>query len=195
MPKSGLSVRWIAVTERPDGRLFAGNVEVTIGRPKRWSEALWDGVRRRGPWPLSEETALALGLAERSTHRSCCEWGEFSYTSVYRSDGAVRLHRCKVCRGMFIAHYKAGLCSEACVRANREAWREAHRRPPRPPSKAAQRRDALASVQCQVCGQPFAPERLSAKFCSNRCRQKHHRGMRATIVVNTPGIIPPATPP
>jgi hypothetical protein len=27
MPKSGLSVRWIAVTERPDGRLSAGNVE------------------------------------------------------------------------------------------------------------------------------------------------------------------------
>jgi hypothetical protein len=170
MPKSGLSVRWIAVTERPDGRLFAGNVEVTIGRrPKRWPEAHWHEVRRRGPWPLSEETALALGLAERST-----------ITSVYRFDGAVRLHRCKICRGMFIAHYSAGLCSEACIKANREAWREAHRRsPPRPPSKATQRRAALASARCQVCGHPFAPKRLSARFCSNRCRQKHHRGMRA----------------
>src|SRR6201989_1460143 len=147
MPKSRLSVRWIAVTERPDRRLFAGNVEVTIVRPKRCSEAHWHKVRRRGPWPLSEETALALGLAERSTHRSCCKWGEFSYTSVYRVDGAVRLPRCKVCRGMFIAHYSAGLCSEACIKANREAWREAHRRsPPRPPSKATQRRAALASA-------------------------------------------------
>jgi hypothetical protein len=180
MPKSRLSVRWIAVTERPGRRMFAGNVEVTIGRPKRWSDAHWRQVRRRGPWPLSEETAMALGLAEISTHRSSRKWGEFTYTSVYRFDGAVRLHCCKVCRGMFIAHYKAGLCSEACIRANQETWREAHRRsPPRPPSKATQRRAALASARCQFCGHPFAPDRLSARFCSNRCRQKHHRGMRA----------------
>jgi hypothetical protein len=170
MPKSGLSVRWIAVTERPDRRLFAGNVEVTIERPKRRSDADWREAWIRGPWPLSEETALALGLAER--------WTGTSYTSVSRFDGAVRLHRCKVCCGTFIAHYTAGLCSEACIRANREAWREAHRRsPPRPPSKATQRRAALASARCQVCGHPFAPKRQSAKFCSNRFRQKHHRGM------------------
>jgi hypothetical protein len=52
---------------------------------------------------------------------------------------------------------------------------------PRPPSKAAQRRTALAATQCSICRSPFTPQRLSARFCSDACRQKHDRRRRAAI--------------
>jgi hypothetical protein len=90
-------------------------------------------------------------------------------------DRAIRLHRCKACGSLFLGHYVTRLCSDACTVANRRAWLDAHRPPPRLPSKAAQRRAALAAARCIVCDSPFTPTRLSARFCSNRCRQKHHR--------------------
>jgi predicted nucleic acid-binding Zn ribbon protein len=138
------------------GSWFAGDVRVVIARPPPWRK------RRTPEWPksLNAETKIALGL------------DEYCYT--------VRLHDCRVCGALFIAHYTAHLCSPACVAAARaqraraaQAWREANF--PRPPSKAAQRRAALAGAKCLVCGEPFKPARLSARFCSNRCRQKHHR--------------------
>jgi hypothetical protein len=159
MPASPIKGRWIAVVERSDGRMFTGNVEVTIDGGKR--------PRLSGSWRLSEETALGLGLASRPIG-----------TWVVRSDAAARLHRCRICRGFFIAHHAMRLCSDTCAKVNRQAWVEAHRWPPPQPSKAAQRRNALASARCRVCGGPFQPMRLSARFCSNRCRQKHHRVAR-----------------
>ncbi len=36
-------------------------------------------------------------------------------------------------------------------------------------------RAALAGAKCLICGEPFKTTRLSARFCSNRCRQRHHR--------------------
>jgi hypothetical protein len=101
-------------------------------------------------------------------------------TFVVRQDGSVRLHRCKICRGFFVAHYSAEFCSDACATVNHQAWVEAHRRP-RSPSKAALRRAALAALaaaRCQFCGAPFKALRATAHFCSNRCRQKHYRGAR-----------------
>jgi hypothetical protein len=143
----------IAVTKRTDGRLFVGNVEVTVEVPRTLRR------RRPGPLPLSYETLKGLGDPwERS----------------------LRLHCCRICRGPFIGHYTVHLCSDACIAANRQAWLDAHRLPAlaRPASKAAQRRAALASARCSVCDRPFVPKRLSARFCSNRCRQQHHRDER-----------------
>jgi predicted nucleic acid-binding Zn ribbon protein len=146
----------IKVTACADG-WFAGDVRVVTEKPWR--------PRRKQPapeWPkpLNTETKIALGLDE--------------YCNT------VRLHDCRVCGALFIAHYTAHLCSPACVTAARaqraraaHAWREANF--PRPPSKAAHRRATLAGAKCLVCGEPFKPARLSARFCSNRCRQKHHR--------------------
>jgi hypothetical protein len=195
MPKSGLSIRRIAVTMRQD-RTFAGNVEVTVDRPK-------DGrLHRTGPWPLSETTAVGLGVATRRTEKllgfgkdgtvTCrckgdapplkCTRAERqgrpceTVTFVLRKDEAVRLHRCKICHGFFIAHYSARICSDACTKANHQAWVEAHRRTVA--ASEVQRRTALAATRCQVCGAPFKALRLSARFCSNRCRQSHHRAGR-----------------
>jgi hypothetical protein len=86
----------------------------------------------------------------------------------------LRLHCCRICGADFIATYTAHLCSPTCVAANHRAWVEAHRIPP-PPSKAANRRAALAAATCQICGEPLLAKRLSARFCSGRCRVKHHR--------------------
>jgi hypothetical protein len=183
----------IPVTVRADGRTFVGNVEVTIEKPKDWPCP--------PPWALSQETALGLGLATSETYarhgeqscgckpgwRATCTEGERqgkpceTRTSIWRHDRKIRLHGCRMCRGLYIGHYTTHLCSEACIAANAVAWREAHRYPAihRPPSKAAQRREALASARCQTCGEPFTPQRVSAKFCSNRCRQANHRIGRA----------------
>jgi hypothetical protein len=30
--------------------------------------------------------------------------------------------------------------------------------------------------KCQQCGQPFTPQRSTARFCSASCRVAHHRG-------------------
>jgi hypothetical protein len=163
MPRSPLEGRRIVVEHRGDDCCFAGNVPVILPTRELWLQNL------RGPWKLAKETAIGLGL----------DWG---------ADRSVRLHSCPVCRNLFIAYYSTHLCSEACVKASRKAWHEAHRRPPSPPSKAAQRRDALASARCEVCGDPFKPHRLSARFCSNRCRQKHHRSARAA---HPPALFPP----
>jgi predicted nucleic acid-binding Zn ribbon protein len=153
MPKSGLSVRRIAITVWPDGHMFAGNVEVTVDRPGK-------GSFHEGSWPLSKVTAVGLGARR----------------------GAVRLHRCGACPGFFIGHYSARFCSDACAAVNHRNWVAAHRRP-RTPSSAAQRQEALAAATCRVCGQPFKALRLSARFCSGRCRQKHHRLLlKASIV-------------
>jgi hypothetical protein len=102
--------------------------------------------------PLSHETRRALGH----------EWAV-----------GLRLHCCRVCRADFIATYTAQLCSPACVAANHRARGKALRLP----SKAASRRAALATATCQVCGEPFSAKRLSARFCSIRCRVKHHRSV------------------
>ena len=172
--------------------MFAGNVEVTTE----------PSASRSGPWTLSVATALGLGVAAQHTSPNqgfgpnggmACRCGKGTtctsaereaagckptHTSTYRWDGAVRLHRCEVCEGFFIAHYSARICSDACAKENRREWIEEHRRPRRP-SKAAQRRAALAAARCQVCGAPFKALRLTARYCSNRCRQQHHREVRA----------------
>jgi hypothetical protein len=148
-----MSTDRIAVTTRADGRLFVGNVEVTVEVPRILPP------RRPGPLPLSDETREGLGRT----------W-----------ERALRFHSCRICHGPFIAHYSTHLCSDVCIAANRRAWLDAHRLPvpERLPSKATQRRAALASAQCLVCGAPFPARRLSARFCSNRCRQQHHRNGR-----------------
>jgi hypothetical protein len=200
MPRTPIANRWISVTRRSsDGRLFAGNTEVTIEPDQK----------RQPPWKLTKETALGIGLADsevitvigwdpdgtascecRNKWRATCTRSERQgkscekKTCIIRNDYWVRLHFCRLCNGPFIAHYSMKHCSETCARENQKAWHEARRLPPRPPSKAAQRRAALAGATCLVCGEPFKPARLSARFCSNGCRQKHHRqtaGNRTTV--------------
>jgi hypothetical protein len=169
MSRSPLEGRRIAVEHRANG-YFVGNVPVILPSDDRWSR------KPRGPWKLHEETAIGLGLAEQIT--TSVTFGTITepITWVSRSDKAVRLHLCTICRSLFIAYYSTHQCSEACVRASRKAWHEAHRRPSSSlPSKAAARRTALAEATCQACGTPIAAKRLTARFCSGRCRQKHHR--------------------
>jgi hypothetical protein len=108
------------------------------------------GETGRGPWRLSDETARSLGLAS-----------------------SARLHRCRVCRGLFIGHYSARLCSDVCAETNHRMWVEGRGWPP----KILTPEQGLA-VRCQVCGRAFPAQRLSARFCSNRCRQKHYRDLR-----------------
>jgi len=138
----------IPVERRANG-LFAGDVSIMF-----WADRT--GVHHQTP-PLSSGTLNRLG-----------------HPHGYH----LRLRQCTVCSSLFIAHYSAGICSAACAQGSREAWRAAHRpapRPPRPPSKAAQRRATLAAATCQVCGVALEPRRLTARFCSGRCRQKHYR--------------------
>ena len=159
MPKLELPTKRIAVAQRADdGRWFAGNVEITVEQP-----------RRRGPWRLSLEAALRLGLVEQS--------------EMSRRDSAVRLHRCRVCRGLFIGYYSARLCSDACVDANNHAWVEARRHPPQLTN--ALRSRAVRVANCHVCGRLFPAQRCSARFCSNRCRQKRYREARTKAPVGT----------
>ncbi len=108
------------------------------------------GRTQRGSQRLSNETARSLGLAN-----------------------SARLHHCRVCRGLFIGHHSARLCSDACAETNYRMWVEARGWPP----KALKPGKRLA-VRCQVCSRAFPAERLSARFCSNRCRQKHYRDAR-----------------
>jgi hypothetical protein len=139
----------IPVERRANG-LFAGDVAVTF-----WTDR---GAGHLTP-PLSNATLNGIGLP----------WGYH-----------LRLRKCEFCGGLFIAHYSAGICGGACAKASRQAWRDAHRPPPslpRAPSKTAQRRAALAAATCQVCATPLEPKRLTARFCSGRCRQKHYRGV------------------
>jgi hypothetical protein len=132
--------------EQRDGDFFAGDVRIARDATPRWH-------RGHMTLALKHETLRALGHA----------WAI-----------DLRLHRCRICRADFIATYTAQLCSPTCVAANRRAWVEAHRLTP-PPSKAASRRAALAATTCQACGERFLAKRLSARFCSGRCRVKHHR--------------------
>jgi hypothetical protein len=194
MPRSPIKTRWIKVTRRADGMMFVDNIMVTIDPKQKHSPP---------PWRLSEDTALALGLAEQGWWRvpgfgddgiaSCrCVPGRHCTEAVrlgrncrkpppvFRNDGSVRLHVCLVCCEPFIAHHATRVCSGACAKRSAAAWREAHRTP-RKASKAAQRRKALASVRCKVCDVPFRPMRLSARFCSDACRQKAHRGVRSEL--------------
>ena len=146
---------------RPSG-LFAGEVRVAT-TPPRFPR------QNRPDWPkeLSRETLIALGL------------GEYCWTA--------RLHDCRACGALFIAHYTAHLCS-GCLTTERakrtaaeRAWREAYRAA-RPTPKAALRRAALARAVCEVCNVPLHAQRLTARFCSNRCRQQHHRTARKLSV-------------
>jgi hypothetical protein len=108
------------------------------------------GKTGRGPWRLSNETARSLGLAS-----------------------SARLHHCRVCRGLFIGHYSARLCSDVCAETNYRRWVEGGGWPP----KILETEQRLA-VRCQACDRAFPAQRLSARFCSNRCRQKHYRDVR-----------------
>jgi hypothetical protein len=112
----------------------------------------------RGPWPLSEDTALGLGLAmvktftvigwdKDGTARCDCKEGRWTppicmraerqgkpcetRTGVVREDRYIRLRRCQACRGFFVGHYSMRLCSDACIDANHRAWLDAHRPPAR----------------------------------------------------------------
>jgi hypothetical protein len=38
---------------------------------------------------------------------------------------------------------------------------------------------AKGTKLCTLCGLPFAFFRKHARFCSSRCRQRHHRGHRS----------------
>lgn len=89
--------------------------------------------------PLSSETLKTLGY----------EWC---------SD--LRVRKCRICHGLFIAHYSTILCSDQCAQINQQIWRETHRPPPRPPSKAAKRRAAIAEATCLECGTPIQAKRL-----------------------------------
>jgi hypothetical protein len=140
----------IPVQHRADGYFTHSNVPIT-------AEDIRHGIHWRCKTPpLSDETLKALGY----------EWC-----------WNLRLRKCRICHGLFIAHYSTILCGDQCVQINQQLWREAHRQPPSssPPSKAAQRRMALAEATCQECGTPIQAKRLTARFCSGRCRQKHHR--------------------
>lgn len=145
--------RRIAVEVRPDG-LFVDDVRVITEAPFR---------KRRSEWPktLSTETKVGLGLDEYC-------W-------------SVRLHDCRACHAPFIAHYAAHLCSPACVAAElakRRAEESAYwaaRRALMPIPKTVQRRAALAQATCDACGIPFQAKRLTARFCSDRCRRRRHR--------------------
>jgi endogenous inhibitor of DNA gyrase (YacG/DUF329 family) len=135
----------IPVQRSADGYFARGNIPVTAGNNR---------FHRYAILPLSDETLKALGY----------EWC-----------WDLRLRKCRICHGLFIAHYSAILCSEQCAQINQQAWHKAHRRPSSPPSKAAERRAAIAEATCQECGTPIQAKRLTARFCSGRCRQKHHR--------------------
>ena len=51
------------------------------------------------------------------------------------------------------------ICSTCCQRA----WKLSKRREPQ-------------AIPCASCGESFTPKRSDAKFCSDRCRQRMHRG-------------------
>jgi hypothetical protein len=153
----------IPVQHHANRYLARGDVPVT-------AEDIRHGIHWRCKTPpLSSETLKALGY----------EWC-----------WDLRLRKCRICHGPFIAHYSTILCSDQCTQINQQMWREAHRRPPSssPPSKAATRRTALAEAICQGCGTPIQAKRLTARFCSGRCRQKHHRNASAAPAMAPDGV-------
>jgi hypothetical protein len=58
------------------------------------------------------------------------------------------------------------VCGDACRYAVKLAQARARRARRRP------------QVVCMTCGKSFPPKRTDSRFCSNRCRQKHHRAVR-----------------
>jgi predicted nucleic acid-binding Zn ribbon protein len=62
------------------------------------------------------------------------------------------------------------LCSDRCQ--NRVYGARYRARHPRP-------RRMVPLIQCQVCGENFAPKRADAKTCSQACRQKAYRQRRS----------------
>jgi ribosomal protein L24E len=66
-------------------------------------------------------------------------------------------------------------CSEKCSKAMQEAWfkqRSARRR--------AQHAEARGTFTCERCGASFVPVRISARFCSTKCRVAVHRNPEHT---------------
>jgi hypothetical protein len=145
------------------------------------------------PRLLTDETALALGWAEKHEDSRRVHGRIITKTVVRRYDLRLRLHSCRLCRAPFIAHYAAHFCSEACVDQQRQAWFESYRLPRRPRqlSKIERYRmlyaRRLAQLRCQHCKQPLQAQRLTARFCSKRCRRQHRCAVRAGQ-----GVSPPA---
>ena len=79
------------------------------------------------------------------------------------ADGFIdRSRDCPGCgRRMRIASLNVTACSENCRR------------------RALRRRYRMKQLDCVVCHKPFSSARSDAVYCSNVCRQRHHRQVHA----------------
>ena len=79
----------------------------------------------------------------------------------YRRTGCILQCQCVICKKVFYTHLRSGnFCSGHCYRVYKRELAKVEHFP----------------ISCQCCGAEFIPRRKDAKFCSNACRQKVHRG-------------------
>jgi hypothetical protein len=149
----------VVVQRRPDGRLFAGNVEVQHD----WRRHLVAKIRGEvylGPPPrLTDETEELLGISSR----------------------CYRLHTCKTCSRDFLGSPSARYCSPECRKPAQmaaAAKQEAQR--------AEGRREEMARHGfCGCCGKPLRERKrlrevdVRPNYCSNACRQRAYRQRKA----------------
>ena len=79
---------------------------------------------------------------------------------------------CALCAQRFLGRgdaYSAPFyCSSAC---KTEARRQ----------RRAEERDPNKPIRCEACGERFAPQRSTARFCSARCRVAAHRELSPLV--------------
>lgn len=134
-----------------DGQLFLRGIPIA-------PVPAWEDRLRGGPADLI--AVWAHGSSHRALERATGIQGWYSTTAIYQ---------CAHCKRWAIGS-TITWCSPECRRLGC-AQRERERRA----KQAAERIEALAALNCTVCGKPLEATRKTRAYCSDRCRQWAHR--------------------
>jgi hypothetical protein len=147
------------VTERK-GELYVGRIRI----------ASLDDLDASGrPWLSDKALDKLPPLPKWRQNYVLQKCGRALYDDSGRWDGISR------CTNRFIC---SSACRQPSCRACREQGdRERKARFIEKRSRArANARYARPPVACAVCGEPIAAERSTRRYCSDKCRQRAHRG-------------------
>lgn len=92
--------------------------------------------------------------------------------------GHLYLHLCPNCQQWFIAHHAKRYCSHACMLPYMRSFKIEAQRKRR--ARAREWRDDLPQ-SCEQCGEAINAQRVTRRFCSDRCRKRHSRSNQPTL--------------